>query len=131
MGIKIYNFKSNFTFLKNRIMKFRILLCLLTIGCFAISSCGSDDDPNNGNVDCDNSFSITVEIEDELNAFLNAAQAYGISQTQENCNAYKAAGNDYVDALRALEDCARIVGELQEYNQLLDQLETDINNIPC
>lgn len=102
-----------------------LLLSLVSI------SCGGDDDPNDGNVNCSDSFSINSELNDEINAFAQAASAYGQDPSSENCQAYKDAANDYLKALEALEDCAREVGQLNAYNQSLANLQAAFDSLTC
>ncbi|NNF34051.1 MAG: hypothetical protein HKN68_08085 [Saprospiraceae bacterium] len=94
-------------------------------------SCGGDDDPDDGNVNCSESFSINSELNDEIFAFAQAASDYGQDPSAENCNAYKAAANDYLDALEALEDCAREVGQLNAFNQSLANIQAAFDSLTC
>jgi ABC-type Zn uptake system ZnuABC Zn-binding protein ZnuA len=111
--------------------KFFIFLSLLVFSLVAVS-CGSDDeDGNDVNVTCGATFNINAELSDEINAFTNAAITYGNDPTPENCQAYKAAAQGYLEALESLRDCAEQVGELVSYNQALADLEAAIDDITC
>jgi len=111
--------------------KFFIFLSLLVFSMVA-ASCGSDDDDgNNNNITCDQTFNINAELSDEINAFTNAAITYGNDPTPENCQAYKASAQDYLEALESLRNCAEQIGELASFNEALADLEEAIDGITC
>lgn len=97
-----------------------IFALLLTGMCFI--SCGDSD--------CE-SFSLNTEIQDELNAFTEAAMVFGNNPTMENCLAYRDAGQDYVDAFAAFRDCAADTGQLSEFNQSLESAQESLDQIMC
>ena len=109
--------------------KFFVLLPLMVFS-MLIVSCG-DDDGNDGNVNCSDSFSINNELNDEINAFATAAGAYGTDPSAANCQAYKDAAQDYLDALEALKDCAEEAGQLTSFNQALANLEAAFDTLTC
>jgi hypothetical protein len=79
---------------------------------------------------CEN-WSASEEFQDELNAITTAATNYGQNPTKENCEAYKEAYLDYIDALRDFEDCYTFYDLDEEFSQLLDESEASVNNIDC
>ena len=104
-------------------MKFQFLSFFFVLSLFAFVSCG-DDAVN----DC-NGFNIQTDLSDEIQATTDAAIVYGNDPTQQNCDAYKDAWQDYLDALRDLEDCARDAGALAEFNQAIQDAEDAVDQI--
>lgn len=99
------------------------LLAVLTlVAVVCLVSCKKDDP-----VGCN----WSQELQDELNAFTNAANVYGANPTTENCNAYKNAGLDYLAAASDLQSCANAAGTGTEYQQAIDSAEASINAIVC
>lgn len=80
-------------------------------------------------VNCSNNFNLSSEVINELNAINSAAAAYANDQSNANCQNLKNAYQDYIDALRDLETCARQAGVLQEWNQSLNDAEDSIDTI--
>jgi hypothetical protein len=73
-----------------------------------------------------------TEVQDELNAWSNAAAAYGANQTPANCNAYKAAAQAYLNALEPYRNCAAITGaQRTQWEQALASAQQSINSIKC
>jgi hypothetical protein len=95
---------------------------ILFLGLF--SSCGSDG------VDCGNSVNWASEINAELTAWTNAATAFSTNPTTENCNAYKDAYQDFIDALKPWGDC--LSGqEFTDWQQDLNDAEAGVAAINC
>ena len=90
--------------------KFFVLLPFIFFSMLVVS-CG-DDEGDVGNISCDESFSINQELNAEINAFANAAAAYGNDPSSANCQAYKDAANDYLDALEDYRECIEDAGLL-------------------
>ncbi len=106
--------------------KFLALLFLSAM--ISLVACNKDDD----NADpCGVNWNFSNEIQDELELVIATSQAYSQNPTTVNCNSYKAAYQDYLDAVRALENCARLAGQLTAFNQAIDEAETALNNIQC
>lgn len=110
-------------------MKLKTLFYFMAFISVGLIACGDDDD--DGNVDCNSSFSIQAELQDEIDAFTDAAFAYGNNPTPENCEAYKDAAADYLEAAEALQDCANQVGQGQEYQQALQAAQDSVDSIQC
>ena len=70
-------------------------------------------------------------FEQELTAVNNAALTYGQNPTTENCEAYRSAYLDYIDALRGWEDCYGFYNLQEEFNEALDDAEDAANNLDC
>jgi len=95
-------------------------LCIMSIPFF--SSCG-DDDPDPCN--------YFDEVQDELNAFNSATEAYIADPTNTTkCNAYKAAAQDYLHALEDEADCVPAADQ-EAYDQSIDSAQASINSIQC
>jgi len=106
-------------------MKNRFLLLSLVLISVSFFSCGDDAS------DCSSNFIITNEIQSEISAWSAAAQTFALDQTTENCNAYKQAGQDYVDAIEDLQDCANDAGQGAEFTQFLADAQQEIDDIQC
>ncbi len=108
----------------------KFFLFFLAMG-FMIVACGSDD-PDDGNVDCNNANSVNAEIRDELEAF-NAAVSAWINDPSNTalCNDYRDAALDYLDALKALEDCADDAGVGADWRLNIDSAEQALADLNC
>ena len=111
-------------------MKYKFLfITLLAIGIAGLYGCSKDDD-GTGDGPCATAWSVAVQ--DEVSAWSSAAQAYGMDPTTENCNAYKAAADAYLDALEPYENCAALAGQQRaEWKAALDAARESINNMNC
>lgn len=98
----------------------------IVVLCISFMACGSNS-PSTAL--CTATFN--EEFQDELEDVTNAASAYGQNPTPENCQAFKNAYLDYIDALEGWENCATINGSLAEYNQALDDARDSANDIEC
>jgi hypothetical protein len=110
-------------------MKSKLAFVLLSMFiCFGLTSCSKDDDSDSD--PC--SVFWTVGLSDEINAFSLAAQAYGTNPTLENCNAYKAAAQAYVNALSPYGDCASLTGQDRvSWQESLIDAQQSVNEITC
>ena len=102
------------------------LKLLIVIFCISFISCGSDSP---GSAACSNNFS--EEFQDELTAVTNAATAYSQDPTSANCQAFKDAYLDYIDALEDWEDCAAINNSTAEFNESLKEARDSVNDLEC
>ena len=100
-----------------------ISLALLSI-VLLTTSCDEDNA-------CADNFNFTTEVADELTALNDAAVAYGQDQSPENCNAYKAAATDYLEALEDLKSCAQIAGQGTAYQQAIDSTQAEVDALMC
>jgi hypothetical protein len=98
----------------------------LVIFCYLFISCGSNS-PSSALCTA----TLNEEFQDELTAVTNAASAYGTDPTPVNCQTFKDAYLDYIDALEGWENCATLNGSLVEYNQALDDARESANDIEC
>lgn len=73
-----------------------------------------------------------AELSDEIMAMSNAAQAYSTNPTTENCLAYKAALQSYVNALEPYGNCSTLTGaDKEEWQNSIDEARQDINEMDC
>ena len=73
-----------------------------------------------------------TELSNEIIALSNAAQAYTTNPTLENCLAYKAAAQAYVDALAPYGNCATLTGQDRDaWQDALNQAQQDVDDIDC
>jgi hypothetical protein len=105
----------------------RLLIFTLFIGTLAIVGCNDDD----GGVDiddCGQNFIWSMEVGDELNDLVAAGIAYGNNPNDETCNDYKDAYQNYIDALRDIDDCVP-ASDRDEWQQALDEAEDELENL--
>ena len=98
-----------------------LMFAVIVIG----SGCKDDDDDPVG---CAN---WAEEVTAEANAFTNAGNAWALDPTPAKCQAYKDAGQNYVDELNAHVDCATLSGHQAELQAVIDSIQTSVNNIQC
>lgn len=95
---------------------------ILLLAAFLGISCGGDDA-----ADC-----TQTQFNNEVNAAINnlnaAGQAYVNDQSSSNCNNFKDAANDYLDAVQRFEGCGVI--SQADYNQQVQAARDAINSIP-
>ena len=108
-------------------MKTTLKLLSLILILFAVACSDSDDD---NNIPCD-SQSFNQEFQEELEAVSIAANNYGMNPTTENCEIFKAAYIDYIDALEGWEECATFHNQEVEWRQALDDARVAANDIMC
>ncbi|TXB67929.1 hypothetical protein [Phaeodactylibacter luteus] len=109
--------------------KFPLIALLLSFGLF--SACGgSDDDAPGPNGPCGDNYDFSVELADELQAISETVNAYANDPTTANCEAYRQALLNYVDALEDAEPCI-LPGQRDAYDAALDQSRQDIMDISC
>ena len=108
----------------------KFLLFFLAMG-FMVVACG-DDDPNDGNVDCNDSNSLYSEIADEAQTFSDALTAWVNDPTNTGlCNDFKDAAQEYLNALKALEDCADDAGVGATWRQDIAEAEQALADLTC
>ena len=61
------------------------------------------------------------------------AVAYTTDQSVANCNVYKDAYRDYIDALRDVDNCIATLSatDRNAYNEALDEAEEELENFQC
>lgn len=98
-------------------------LFICTLSLLVLFSCKKNDP-----LAC--SVAWATELSDEITAISLASSAYFLNQTTENCNALKAAYQDYIDALKPYGDCPQLTGQDRtEWQNALDQAEDDIDTM--
>ena len=68
---------------------------------------------------------------DEIAAFSQAAENYIMDPSSGNCNAYKSSLQNFLNALKSLEDCADEVGQGDEFRESIEQAEDSISTLTC
>ena len=109
-------------------MKINMLFISIGIVFFlGFGSCGED---KNKDESC--SAAWGTELQDEINAFSNAAQAYSASPSLTTCNAYKNAAQAYVNALQPYGECATLTGSLRtNWQTALTNAQASVDAIEC
>jgi len=71
-----------------------------------------------------------TQITTELNALSNAATAYSTTPNTTTCNAYKAAYQDYLDAMEKFLDCALWTSvQKAELENAIEEAEDDLADL--
>lgn len=108
----------------------RLLLVVASTVVLSFSSCNKDDDSNGPNGPCVGYSSWALSLSDEAAALSSAASTYGQDPTTENCQAYKQAYIDYIDAAENISSCVP-AGQKAAYQQSLDDARDSLNDLPC
>jgi hypothetical protein len=104
----------------------RLLSLLIIVTLVGLSSCKKDE--NNDPEYCGTAWASAVQ--DEITALTNAAMTYGQEPTTENCNAYKAAGQAYIDALEPYDKCSLwTVQQKTEWKNAIDEAKAELNDL--
>ena len=91
--------------------------------------CGDDDENVNPSNCTSNTFAM--EFQSEIDAISAATLTYGSDPTPANCEALKEAYLNYIDAVEAYEECARLANQLTEWQNAIEMSRDAINNIVC
>jgi hypothetical protein len=104
----------------------RTAFLLIMLGALAVSSCKKDDndEPCLG-------YNLQVELGDEAQAATTAGNVYVQDPTVENCIAYRNALQAYYNAAEDQENCAKATGFGTEWAELLQNIQTGINDLQC
>ena len=109
------------------ILKFSAFL-MMFITITMSTACSKDDPASPGG--CAANFNYAVELQAEATALSNAASAYANDQSTENCNAYKAAANAYLDAAVDLDNCVP-TADRAAYEAAIDDARVNVNALTC
>src|SRR6188768_3102334 len=94
-------------------------ICIVAIPFF--NACKNNDpDPCN----------YAEETQDELQAVIDASNAYGANPNPTTCNAYKSAFQDYLNALEDHDNCVP-AGQEDEYHQSINQAQAELDALQC
>ena len=102
-----------------------ISLFVVLVVSFSSISCKKDkDDPGI----CGTTWATQVTA--ESNALSNAITVYAASPTAQNCNAYKTAYQNYLNALKPFTDCSvYTAAQKTELQTAIAQAEADISTL--
>ena len=98
---------------------------LFFVFCFIVllSGCSKDNDP--GVLPCSTAWA--TDLQNELSAVTTAIAAYTTDQSTANCDALKAAYQDYIDALKPYGNCATLTGQNRtDWQKALSEAEDNI-----
>jgi hypothetical protein len=104
---------------------YRVLCFLIIVSFLGIGSCKKKTtDPDI----CGSAWA--TQLSDETNALIAAAQTYSTDPTTQNCNAYKTAFQNYLDALQPFTDCTAWTTEQKnELQDAIDEAEAEISTL--
>lgn len=106
---------------------------VLALTCFAALLFGacSNDDSKDPVADCGIIGANWVSlVQKELKVWNTAATTYAAAQTPINCNNYKGATNEYLDALEKAKKCVPEAA-LTEFNQAIQYAREDLQQLDC
>lgn len=81
--------------------------------------------------DCDDVIDFNAEFGDELQAITDAAEVYGNDPTEENCEAYKATFEEYIEAIESLQDCADDAGQGDQFRASIESSRQSLEGLQC
>lgn len=111
----------------NRKIFFFLFLTVAVLGSW---TCNKDNDDNNNPDPCTGAWAS--DLADEANAMISAAQVYASTPTPANCNAYKDAAQDYLDALEPYGNCTTLTGQDRvDWQNAVDNAQQSIDNMDC
>lgn len=114
--------------------KLSFLMMLFGLISFSLVSCGDDDEDGGGSGNIytgPNCYSAWANVYSQsVQQMSQAAQNYGMNQTEENCNAFKAAYQDFLNDVKPFQNCAAITGqERQEFIEQIEEAEEEIDDL--
>ena len=101
-----------------------LLICLIALA-FGSTSCKKSSSA----VPCNTSWALALQ--DETNSLSNAILNYSQNPTPANCEAYKQAYLNYLNALKDWGNCVGTAGQTQEWRDEIKDAEDEINDIEC
>ena len=104
-------------------MKTKVITMLYLLLFLFISSCGSDVDCSETNLD--------QNWAAELQAAINAGNAYYSDETSVNCSTYKNALNAYLNIIKDYRSCANNSSEEAQFDETIQDAENELNEIDC
>ena len=106
---------------KNQTMK-KLLSMLIILSFLGLGACKKEkSDPDY----CTTTWA--TQLNDELTVVMTTAMAYSSNPTTTTCNAYKAAMQAYIEALRPFENCTLwTLQQKAEFADALDEAEADL-----
>lgn len=108
-------------------MKYSTLVFVFTLLIFTIS-CGDSNDPSNPS-GCSTEFAETFQ--DEIQTINTTTQNYANDPSTANCEAFKEAYQNYINALDSWEECANFYNQVAQWEQAIDAAQLSIDNIVC
>jgi hypothetical protein len=104
---------------------FKALSFLILVSFLGTGSCKKkDSDPDA----CGTNW--TTQVQPQLNAVSSAAQVYATTPTTANCNAYKTAYQNYLNALNPFVECASWTAQQKnELQSAIDGAKQQINTL--
>lgn len=94
---------------------------LMTMAC-------SKDNPLNP-LGCGNG-TWAIQVSDEATAWAQAASNYSSDPTTANCNNYKNAAKDYLNALEGVRGCVAGVSQA-EFNEAIAEAKKEVDEADC
>ena len=98
-------------------------LCLFCTAALFLGCNNNDDD---GITTC----IWTTELQAEAEALSNAASAFGADPTTANCEAYRSAFQDYLNAADDLDGCVP-AADRPAYQQAIDEAQAELDALQC
>jgi outer membrane receptor for ferrienterochelin and colicin len=91
-----------------------------------VSSCNKEDGDGVG--PC--SVAWATDLQPEWTAVYDAAVAYAQDGSEANCNAYKSAYQDYINALKPYGNCTNLTGQAHaNWKQAVEDAEAEVANL--
>ena len=111
-------------------MKNLFFLLLLFASILTTTGCGNNDDDGDGGLGLCTVGLYSERVPASLEAFTTAVTAFTNDPSPANCEAYRAAAQDYLDVLREFETCTFLVDDA-DYQESLREAQQEVNDIEC
>ena len=99
-------------------------LAFVILALLVLFSCGKDD----GVTPCSSAWAS--DLQNEITAIGTAVNIYSMDPSTANCNALKAAYQDYIDALKPYGNCTTLSGVSRtEWQNAINEAEENLDTI--
>jgi hypothetical protein len=71
----------------------------------------------------------SVYIQDEIASLSNAASAYGQDPSSTNCEKFKDAYRNYINALKDIDNCVTNVQDRNDFQEALEDAEAELEDL--
>lgn len=94
-------------------------------------ACSGDDDDVDQVACAGNNVFVNEAFVEAYGDLIDAGSAYGQNATPENCEAYKQAIRDYIDVAESLRNCAIQYGQIEDFDEDIEEAREDVEELEC
>ncbi|MEE9363497.1 MAG: hypothetical protein V3U92_12945 [Cellulophaga sp.] len=96
---------------------------------FSFTNCSKNEDNTKDNIECFGGTWIQ-EIAAELSVWTTSAQEYSTDPSKANCDSYKSAVTNYLNALDKIKKCVPTIS-LDDFNKSIEEAKVELTDIGC